>query len=266
MRKIFILLIFSLFIFPYGFSAQLSLQPIEVNLDVVSGSSFNGAIKVRNGSSENITVIVYVEDFEYTPPFKGAKNPLPLGTVERSCGKWIKLNQQMLYIPAYGEREVSYTIDVPNNVKGSYWAVVFFEEKSQPIKSSIGVGLSLRVGCSFFLNTKDSTKKLDLRETVGEVNAIKGRLCNDGDTLIIFSGSFYIVNEEGIGVQRGVLPMFFLPPLKETSFDIAGLQDLLPENYTLYLTFDLGEGDSLFREIDFVKEEDGKVNIKEIRD
>lgn len=75
-----------------------------------------------------------------------------------------------------------------------------------------------------------------------------------------------MMNSEGVVFDRGEVDTLYLPPEQGAPFFIT-VSDKVPQGaYTLVLTFDLGDGDSLVEEIDFAKKDNSSVEILQVRD
>ena len=74
------------------------------------------------------------------------------------------------------------------------------------------------------------------------------------------------MDKEGLVVAREEVKKIYLPPANEATFSIDLPESLKAGDYTLVLTFDLGEGDSLVKEVDFNKSSTGSFKILAQRD
>ena len=247
--------------------SQLMIDKAKIKLEIIPKETFAGTINVRNFSEKNVGVKVYFQDFVYIAPFDGRKNFLTLGATEYSCGKWIRFFPEEFTLAPFGKEEVAYSIEVPEGIKGGYYGVLFFETSMGQLEGKeVHLKVVQRLGCLFFLETDDKTKKAEIKTISITQDPLQGYFVNSGDTILIPSSVFYIMDKQGMIVGRGEIEKFYLPPGEKTSFNIKLPGELSQEAYTLVITFDLEEGDSLIKEIDFVKEKPGIIKILQIRD
>lgn len=267
MRKI---LIFSIgiIIFFSGFSFNIRIDTPKVKLKIEPGEVINGTITVENPTSEITEVKVYVEDFLYVSPYDGSKEFFAPGTIGYSCAKWINFSPQKIILPPFAKRRVNYTIKVPLQVRGGYYAVMFFETSlgGEEEKEGVNVVIRGRIGTLFFLETKDSRKEAEIEDIKVEKDTIKGKFSNKGNVAIIAKGNFYIMDTRGMVVDRGRLREFYLFPEDKGEFCLKIGENIPPGRYTIVCSFDLGEGDILVRELDILKESLGPVRILSIRE
>jgi hypothetical protein len=246
--------------------AQLTLDKREIKLDVSPGDQVTGSITVSNPSKRDITVKTYFEDFTYTAPYLGFKTLLPLDSTERSCGKWITMSMPMFIVPSKGNQEVSYTIKVPLDAKGGYYAVVLFEKGAEAFEAEKGLGLIERAGCAFFIETRDKVKKSQVDDILVTKDGIQGTLGNLGNVILISQGTYYIMDNKGVVADRGVINTYYLPAGEKTPFTVHISNQVPAGKYTLVINFDSGEGKALVKEVDISKGKTGGINILTVRD
>lgn len=268
MRKL--LLILSLgtaLCFQHPAFSQILIDKGKVKLDVEAGENILDSIVVHNTSDKSIDVRAYMEDFVYTPPFDAKKKFFPLGTTDYSCGDWISFSPQEFKLGPYGKKELNYSIKVPEDAKGGYYGVLFFEEHNPgELRIEKGVHVVVRVGCLFFLETENKQKEGNLKDISLGREGLEGYFSNEGDTIILSQGTFYVMDDSGMVIDRGEMEKKYLPPGEKTPFTVPIMKDIFSGNYTMILTFNLDEGDVLVKEIDFLKDKTGSMKILEIRD
>jgi len=246
--------------------AQLLLEEGKKVHSVKPGETIVDSLNAHNTAGEEISIKAYWEDFVYIPPFDGQKKFFPYGTTEVSAGKWLSFSPQEFTIPPFSKRKISYTIKIPMDAKGGYYGVLFFEKNDPGQLDRTGVQVVTRVGCLFFIETQDKEKKARVEDITISDNNIQGNFLNAGNVIAIPEGIHYTLDAEGIVVSRGKLEKMYIPPGQRASFSIPVESDLSPAQYTTILTFDLGEGDSIVKEVDFLKESSVAIKLLELRD
>jgi len=270
MKRLFLLIFLGMFLcISSQVFAQVKVDKREIKLELEPGKTVVGSITVENRSDKNIPIKTELEDFTYPSPFDGRKKPLPLGSMPRSCAEWISVSPAVFELPPRGKREVNYSIKVPKQAKGGYYGVLFFKKEAEPLKGQIGARVAVRVGCSFFLETPDKTKKAKIEDiSVASSDTIQGYFSNVGDVLLISKGNFYAMNEEGIVADRGEIreKEFHLFPEEKAPFTVNLSKELALGRYTLVINFDLGQGDAALKEVDFSKDAVEGIKISKVRD
>ncbi|MCD4779417.1 MAG: hypothetical protein K8S27_02560 [Candidatus Omnitrophica bacterium] len=266
MKPIKCIFLFILFIFLTDISqAQLLMEKSRVELDVQPGSTIIDDMFLNNTSDKFVEVRIYWQDFEYVPPFNGKKKFIPPGDFEFSMADWVTFSPQKILIKPRGREKINYVIKIPADARGGYYGVLFFENVPEAAKmSGIGVNLITRLGSLFFLRSNERSKHTVIKDFDLEDGTIKGIIQNQGNVIIFPKGVYYILDQDSMVAKRGELKKIYLPPLKDAEFQLD-LPNLDVGQYTLILTFDLDDGDSIVREVDFFKERDATITVTEIR-
>jgi hypothetical protein len=246
--------------------AQLLLEESKVLRSLKSGETLIGKLKLNNTSDREILVKAYWQDFVYTPPFDGTKKFLPGGTTPYSCSSWVNFFPQNFSLKPYEKKEISYTVKFPQEARGGYYGVLFFEDSVGQKNAATGINVVARLGCLFFLETAGSVKEAKVVNVAASGNKISGEIQNKSQIILIPRGIFYMINSEGAVFDRGEVETLYLPPDLGTPFSIV-VSDKVPQGtYTIVLTFDLGDGESLVEEIDFTKKQNSSIEILQVRD
>ena len=245
--------------------AEVILDKGKITVKVKPGETVNGSLTLTNNSAVDIPLRAYYEDFTYVAPFDGSKNFLPVNSTDYSCGGWISYSPQEFILSASSKQELNYIIKVPKNASGGYYGVLFFEKSPKLAPKSMGLGIVVRVGCLFFIETNDRLKNSALENVSLEKNILKADFLNTGNTVLIGRAIYYTTDERRMAVDRSETEKFYLPIKGKYPLSIAMPEKLSAGRYTIILTFDLEEGDVLVKEIDFTKNQRGGLNILQIR-
>ena len=247
--------------------AQVFIEHGKVNLLIHAGEHVSDTVSIDNTTNKSVRVRIYWEDFAYQPPFDGAKKFAPASTLKSSLAQWVQFSPRYFDLPAFGKAKISYVIDVPSNAQGGYYGVLFVEPQNKGISDSDkGVRIITRVGCLFFVETGDRNKDASLDQVTVDGGVLKARLRNNGNVIFLPQSSYYIMDREGLAVDRGELKKYYLPPGESADVGLPLSKDLSPGDYTLVLTFDLQDGDVLVKEIDLTKNSDIEYKVHAIRD
>ena len=230
------------------------------------GENISGKVTVHNTSDTPINIRVYWEDFRYEPPFDGKKQFLAAGTTSYSIANWATLSAEKFTLPGFGKRDVDYVINVPSDVRGGYYGVLFFEKSPEEVTGSHGLSIVARVGSLFFLESNDRNKDAAITDWQVEGDSLKGKFTNKGDVIAIPKGVFYVMNSEGLAVDRGEIEKLYIPPTESADFLFNLSPDLRAGKYSAVITFDLNDGDVLVKELSLIKESSGTLSIQDIKD
>ncbi len=227
---------------------------------------YRGEITVKNDSQLKTEVTVYLEDFEYTAPYEGVKEFYSPGTKNNSIAGWINFSPQKFTLPAYGSKQVSFIVKPDEKVSTTHCGVLFFETPLGSVEGGTGISLVGRVGSLLFINPKRTQREVTFSEIAGNYYKITGQLANSGNTFLDPKTTYYIMDPGGMVKDRGQLSQLYLLPEDKAWLEITIPKELPPGRQTTVLTFDLGKGDVLVKEIDFLVSNSGEIKILEIRD
>jgi len=243
--------------------AQLFLENGKETLAVSGGDHLNGTLLIHNTSSDPAEIKVYWEDFEYKPPFDGTKNFLPAGTAAASASQWVTFSPQAFNMPGFGQQKIDYTVTVPSVIQEGHYGVLFFERSSNAtLSSDKGVTLVTRVGCLFFVEPKDKSKKAVIQDIKLKANSLAASFANQGNVILIPHTTYYIMQEGGLVLLRGEVNKLYVPPGASAPLEISLKKKLNPGHYTLVINSDLDEGDVVVKEIGLAVDASGLVSLE----
>jgi hypothetical protein len=248
------------FIFTLSIASTLEAQslaviPTKVRLSVLPGSLKSGTIKLENGSEASVTVRVYLEDWQYDQTHTGTKEFKPAASLPLSCANWISFAPAEFTIPPFGRQIVGFTVNVPKDASGGYYAVLFFETalgKQQRPGTSKEEGVTInvlgRVGTLFYIEPEGTIKK-EVNLSNFKVVRTESRLPleitldleNTGNIDITSGGTFHIMDNQGIIYARNEFNDVYTFPGEKAKVK-AGWKEPIPRGkYDLVITLDLGK-------------------------
>lgn len=269
MKRLLTCFVFAIFTFIYSqVFANIWPDKADINLKIKPGETKTDTIKVSNLTDKAVIVRVYTDDFTYIPPFDGTKKTLPAGETAFSCAGWISASPQEFNLPPRGNKDVKYTLKVPEGVKGGYYGVLLFEEVPPELdnKVTLGAKLVIRIGTTFFLETSDSEKKIGVEGVSVNKNDISGELRNIGDAILMSKGAYYVMDGKNKVVHRGEVDKFYLPPQEKVPFKISLPEKISQGTYSLVLNFGFESGGSAVKELSLSKDEAGNLKVVSVKD
>lgn len=242
--------------------AQLFLEEGKVVLAVSPGERVNKSIMISNTTDKEVTVRVYWQDFEYKPPYDGAKAFLPEGTSVRSLNKMVNFSPNSFQLPGFGKQKVEYAINMPAQAQGGYYGVLFFEKAPDPKEAKIGVSIVTRVGSLFFVETKNKSKKSEINNILIQSDKITGVFHNQGDVILIPRMTYNVFDKEGLVADRGEVKKVYVPPGASANWEISFEKKLPAGRFSLALNTDLDDGDVIVTELNLDVNDAGHLKIE----
>jgi hypothetical protein len=238
----------------YGFA--MNITPPSFKTTVKVGESTTGNITVINKGEIDIGVKAYVQDWVYDS--EGRRTFHAAGTTPYSCAKWIHLFPTKFQLEAGKKMGVQYTINVPADAKGGYYAVIFFE--SIPMgeyegEEGVVVRFSGRLGTIAYIETETGSVYNGAIESLSVTPPQSNKPLemalsfeNTGNVYIGAEGILNIIDEEGnIFGKEKFGPLNTLPgDTREAKLEWFG--DLEEGTYYAVVTLDIGTGNPIVKE------------------
>lgn len=248
-RKVFLNRVNLWFLFlliPLNLSAgvRVLISPPRFEFSLASGGSVTNVIEVLNGGETLLHLKAFAMDWTMTE--NGDQIFYKAGVLEQSCASWIEINPTEFEIPPRQREMVRFTVNVPGNKAGGYWAVVFFESQPERAKGNVGVQFAARVGSIIYVNiAKTENKKGEIVDfEIGDYKNKKVQagvtFQNIGNVPVRPKGKLLIKDIAGNKIGEVELPEQVVLPQLQRKFK-AEWQGLLPQGiYRLAATIDYG--------------------------
>ena len=263
-KNILFLIYLATFVFAADVSAQILIEEGKIKLTIAPQSVARGKLSIHNTSADPLRLRVYLEDFQYLPPYDGKKKFFPAGATQNSLSAYLNFAPKEINLPPYAKENVEYSIKLPAGASGGYYGVLFAETAGGNRQGEIAVNIVTRVGALLFIEAKERKKAAQVDNFKFTAGKIQGGFSNTGDVILIPHGVYYFLTTTGMAVDRGEIASFYLPPGGQTNFEIMLNPKAPPGDYTCVVTFDLEDGDSITREIKFSKDVTGSFQIQKI--
>lgn len=238
-------------------AATIRINYPKVELELLPGETYSGEIMTENPTEKDLGLKVYLQDWVYNPAGDGEKTFTPVGSTPLSASAWISFNPAETVVPPFGRAPVRYTIRVPQDAKGGYYSVFFFETVLgvQTDEEGASVLVAGRVGSLFFIDVKGTVdrkgeiKSVEVQPPSGNKPVeIQTVFKNSGNTCVVVGGNFLIMDEEGNIKGRGELNKLYTFPGSEVTGSTQWVGRLEKGTYDVVLTYDMGKGQNVVEE------------------
>ena len=238
-------------------AATIRISTPRVELELSPGETYSGEIIAENPGDEEVKAKLYLEDWAYSPGGTGEKKFTPVASTPLSASKWITFNPTEEVIKPFGRITARYTVTVPQEARGAYYSVLFFETLLGTATDEEGVNVLVagRIGALFFVQVKGTVdrkgeiKSLELKAPEGNKPLeISTTFQNSGNVDIALGGNFLIMDAAGKVQGRGDLNKLYTFPGSAETGSTQWVGRLPKGSYQVLLTYDLGKGKNLVEE------------------
>jgi hypothetical protein len=239
-----------------AYGLALNIGPPSFTVSVRPEGTASGVVTIQNNGDSDIGILVYTQDWVYNPD--GSKSFHAAGTKPLSCARWISLFPKKFQLPSGGDMAVQYTINVPQEATGGYYAVIFFE--SVPVDSlekqeGMMVHFAGRLGSIVYLEVEGQTTRQGVIKSVDITPPRSDKPLemtlsyeNKGNVYIGADGTLNIIDEEGNVYGKETFgPVNTLPgDTRQTKVEWLG--ELEEGTYYAIVTLDIGTDEPLVEE------------------
>ncbi|MCM8779869.1 MAG: hypothetical protein NC914_01800 [Candidatus Omnitrophica bacterium] len=204
-----------------------------------------------NATPKPHTIRLYLEDWHYSAAGDGTKVFVPAGASNRSCAGWINFSPSEFTIPAFGRQRISYSLSIPPDASGGYYAALFFETKMTQANEEtnlLGLNLVVRIASLFYVEVEGTIKRSAELSNLMLTNnpqenylSLNLEMTNTGNVDITAGGSYHILDTAGIVCARGELNNVYTFSGEKAKFSAKWNKALPQGKYDLVLTINLGK-------------------------
>jgi hypothetical protein len=235
-----------------------AISPSNFRLQKPAGESTLGKVNVYNRGTYPMSISTEVTDMFTSTGEDGlsVRDEAPIGTTPHSCAKWIQIIQPgETLLPPGKSATVEFLVSPPPEIQaGGYGAYLFFIAKpvygdlpGKSDKPEVRLITVPRLGVSVIYEVAGTVRRegnlLDLKltpPTATEPMRIRHAFKNTGNAEVVLTGSFHIMDSQGLLVGKSMLKLLKTFP-GETGVMESAWNSSLPEGrYTALITFELG--------------------------
>jgi len=198
-------------------NAQLkfTISPPKYELFVSPNETKTMTVTVNNLGDSAIHIKVYESD--WTIDFENKIKFLPPGTIKNSCSGWFYINPQEFNIDGQSYADVRVTLNVPDNVYGDYWSLLFFESSPISFSDKPAVAFNSRVGCTFYSSINGTVSKngeITSMDYSKDKNTLKVGFENLGNIHLRAKGFLQIFKDSVMIYEKNITDQLILPEME----------------------------------------------------
>lgn len=246
--RVWILILFIILLTP-ALAIDLGISPPDINLKINPGEQYQGELYLFGSEKEAVQIRIYPMDWSLST--SGNYQFLAMGTLKRSAAPWISFSPKNVNLPPKRGQKVEYTIKVPQNASGSYWAALMAETNPTIDEASgrVQVMMAGRVAYIIRIDINGSQSgigkieklRLNWNQENKRLEAYL-KIKNSGDSMLRFKGKLELKDSQGKGV--GTIPFregYILPDYTREFELVDQKLNLNPGFYVGLAVADFGE-------------------------
>jgi len=236
----------------------MAVSPSRFRLSRGAGDAASDSVVITNTSQYPLEISTEVADMVTRPGEDGLsiRDEAPPGTTPYSCARWIQVTGgEKRTIPPGDTVSMEFVVSPPPSVKGGgYGAYLFFVGKPiQPVPKEIPgkaavqlvtiprLGVSVVYEVAGTIQRRGTLLRLEVVPPSGaEPLKVRHQFKNTGNAEIWLTGSFHLLDEQGLLVGKGTLKTLKTFPNETGISETAWQGALSPGRYKLMVTLELG--------------------------
>ena len=239
-------------------AASFVVSPMEHHLSVPAGERGTASLSIRNTGDRPLSLRLYLADSHFGRD--GREEDVELGTLDRSCAPWIRLESDLLDLEPGQLQQLTIDLSVAAGAEGSFWTKLYIEEMSVPqpvVEERAGrryqVFMHQRMGIRIFEDVPGTASpglvvtNVDIDPPTNEDAFVRMSAENTGNALLRCNGWFELRTSRGELVdtlRRGPDGGFVVFPGASRDIAVALPTGLPADTYTVLAIVDYG-GESL---------------------
>lgn len=254
MKRGIVLTLFIIFSFSNLALAGFGVSPGgDIYLEIEAGGSYNSSLTVNNSGQEPIRIKIKLCDWDISE--EGQHRYYEPGELSRSCANWVNISPMEFEVEGGESQTIGYSIDVPQDSKGSYWFMIDVESHPSLAKVSrtrkIGVVTVGVIGIKFFQTEPTTAIKEGKITDVAIVKPedeqpykVAVTFQDTGNTYLRPTGRIEIKDETGKTISKIPIKKFTILPEGKRILEIP-IEKKLPAGQYLTLAIIDFEGEFL---------------------
>jgi P pilus assembly chaperone PapD len=193
-------------------AVSLLVSPLRLEVSSYPGV-ITREIAVKNGDAYNEAIVtVYKGDWDLSKT--GTILYYPADSLSSSCSKWITVNPSEFILPPGAIQNVRVTFEIPEDSKGGYWSVIFFEGKPPEEEEWTPlVKLAGRVGITAYLEVAGTAfKQAEIKKMkLGKSGNLNMEVANKGNIWVRPRVNYWVMRGDSEIYQDSLGSSVILP-------------------------------------------------------
>jgi len=241
----FICFLGGLFLLWLDFAQAIGGSPLTLELKGKPGETVSSSVSITNESKQESEAKVYLGDWDRD--IKGENRFFPPATVDHSCAGWIEFSPNSLVLKPGDQLPVKIAVKIPQKAAGTYWAILFAEQKPRKGERTVAIYSTMRVGVKVYLTI------VGTEENAGQITnlavnppakekprTVQVEYLNSGNLSQQCTGKVELRNENGETIKKLEIEKFYVLPGAKRILEIPLKDALAPGNYTALAVVDYG--------------------------
>lgn|GEM_PF-4922925 len=201
---------------PQTVDARVKVNPRKITFELGSDGSYSDEFEIVNNTGAEIAFSLRLSDWDMGPD--GRVSLKPVGSTDRSLGRWISGYPDRVTVPPKESRAISFAVDSPGGEDKGRWGAFLVRPLGQEneVKEGLNVGIKVQYAVTLYgkpVNQKKSGRITSFRLQQGE-NNLHARFSfhNTSGSFLRPEGKFVLTNPDGaVAIKKPVENFLVLP-------------------------------------------------------
>lgn len=228
---------------PLAVSARVKVNPRKISFKLGPDGSYTGEFEIVNNSDSKLTFSLRLSDWDMSSG--GRVSLKPVGSTNRSLGKWISGYPDRVKVPPKNSRTVDFSVDPPGGEDKGRWGAFLVRPLVQENEVREGLNVGIKVQYAVTLYQEPASK-----EKSGEITSFRFQrgekklhaqfsFRNTSGSFLRPEGKLVLTNAAGkVTVKKSVRSFLVLPGHRREN--TRQLDKPPSGNYRATLTLDYG--------------------------
>lgn len=201
---------------PLAAAAQVKVNPRKITFELGPDGSYSGEFEIVNNTGTKLTFSLRLSDWDMDPD--GRVRLKPVGSTERSLGRWISGYLDRVSVPPKDNRTIGFSVDLSGGEDKGRWGAFLVRPLGQEneVREGLNVGIKVQYAVTLYEESpsqKKSGQITSFRFHQGESNLLaRFSFRNTSDSFLRPEGKLVLTNSAGAVTLEKTIESFLVLP------------------------------------------------------
>ena len=201
---------------PLTADARVKVNPRKITFELGPDNSYSGEFEIVNNTDAEVTFSLRLSDWDMGPD--GRVSLKPVGSTDRSLGRWISGYPDRVTVPPKESRAVSFSVGSPGGEDKGRWGAFLVRPLGQEneVRKGLNVGIKVQYAVTLYgkpVSQKKSGRITSFRLQQGENNLhARFSFYNTSGSFLRPEGKLVLTNSDGAVAFKKPVENFLVLP------------------------------------------------------